>query len=240
MGTGRDMVPKEKALPRCFFTRIQGNWVIGPEPHASDWWLCCVHSRLPQTNTFLSPRWNKLKFPTVVNKTSFIPEALLRQTASIPDMTEVPCLMSPRYWMKFCFEMTTRSRVRSVSAGPVRSWGFFFPLSMLNTWPFLQRRPGFLLIGMWSSLQNDANGVLHIMLVRCPSVMLCLGKLWMTDGGMQWPGLSFHMNLCVNWGSGGVVPERGNIRRCPSKLSIYVPFSFGPVWKQQWLDFKIY
>lgn len=143
MGTGRDMVPKEKALSRCFFTRIQGNWVIGPEPHASDRWHCCVHSRLPQTNTSLSPRWGKLKFPTVVNKTSFIPEALLRQTASIPDMTEVPCLMYPRYWMKFCFEITTRRGVRSVSAGPVRSWSFFFPLSMLNTWPFLQRGPRF-------------------------------------------------------------------------------------------------
>lgn len=40
--------------------------------------------------------------------------------------TEVSCLMSSRCWMKLCFEKTARSRVRSVSAEPVRSWGFFF------------------------------------------------------------------------------------------------------------------
>lgn len=53
----------------------------------------------------------------------------------------------------------------------------------------------------------------------------------MTDGGIQWPGLSFHMNLCVNWGLGSVVPERGKHKAVSVEAAgkVCVPFSFSPV-----------
>lgn len=53
----------------------------------------------------------------------------------------------------------------------------------------------------------------------------------MNDGEIQRPGLSFHMNHCVNWGSGGAVPESGKHKAVSIEAvsKVYVPFSFDPV-----------
>lgn len=152
--------------------------------------------------------------------------------------------MYPRYWMKFCFEITTKSGVRSVSAGPVRSWSFFFPLSMLNTWPFLQRGPRFsahwdvVLFAKWCKWISPHHAC------KMPFSDALSGNT--TDdwwgNTVAWPGLSFNMNLCVNWELGGVVPEREKHKAVSVEAvgKVCVPFSFSPVWKRQWLNFKIY
>lgn len=137
----RGVIPKEMAPSWLTVTWVQGSRVIGPEPHASGIWRCRHHSWLPQTNNFLSTaHWNKLEFQTAVNRTSFIPEAFLRQRASAPAMTEVSPLMSPSCWMKLCFEITAKRRAWSVSAGNVRSWSFFLLLSVWNTCTLVEER----------------------------------------------------------------------------------------------------